>query len=111
MISTGGSKVAPPGCRVQANGGAAPSGMGMGTLSAKTWFRATTAGSAGVGTLPSARVMDPALTIIRSPSMPSTVSSTSSVLSNTLALLGFKGGSSTGVDSEFSALGMMIGSK
>ena len=32
MISTGGSNITPAGCNVYANGGAAPSGMGMGKV-------------------------------------------------------------------------------
>ena len=68
---TGGSKCAPEGCRVQAKGGEAPSGSGMGISSKCTWFSETTVPS-GAGAPPT--VIDPGWIVMVSPSRPSTVS-------------------------------------
>ena len=69
-IETGGSKCAPAGCRVQAKGGAAPSGSAMGMSKNWTWFRETGVPS-GAGAPP--RDIEPALTRNSSPSMPATL--------------------------------------
>jgi hypothetical protein len=50
VISTGGSKSAPLGCKVHANAGAAPSGNGIGRSSTCTWLSERKAGFWASGT-------------------------------------------------------------